>query len=84
MYSWWLDNETIRPYQFALYRAAERAFSNPAKEFGCRYWRDSFALLSIEFLGAFPLGKLPLLLLDDKSTIAESTVIMVYFEALFP
>ena len=43
-----------------------------------------FALRSIEFLEAFPLGKLPLLLLDDKSTIAESTVIMDYLEALFP
>jgi glutathione S-transferase len=43
-----------------------------------------FALRSIEFLEAFPLGKLPLLLLDDESTIAESTVIMDYLEALFP
>jgi glutathione S-transferase len=43
-----------------------------------------FALRSIECLEAFPLGKLPLLLLDDESTIAESTVIMDYLEALFP
>ncbi|MFQ3256630.1 MAG: glutathione S-transferase [Porticoccaceae bacterium] len=43
-----------------------------------------FALRSAEFLQAFPLGKLPLLLLKDKSTIAESTVIMDYLEALFP
>jgi len=37
-----------------------------------------FALCSSEFLEAFPPGKLPLLLLDDDSTIAESTVIMDY------
>jgi len=43
-----------------------------------------FALRSSEFLEAFPLGKLPLLLLDDGSTIAESTVIMDYLEAMFP
>ena len=43
-----------------------------------------FALRSNEFLRAFPLGKLPLLLLDDETTIAESTVIIDYLEALFP
>ena len=43
-----------------------------------------FSLRSAEFLQAFPLGKLPLLLLEDKSTIAESTVIIDYLEALFP
>lgn len=43
-----------------------------------------FALRSSEFLDAFPLGKIPLLALDDNTTLAESTVIMQYLEAVFP
>lgn len=39
-------------------------------------------LRSKEFLGAFPLGKIPLLELSNGNTIAESTVIMDYLEAL--
>jgi glutathione S-transferase len=46
--------------------------------------KPPFALRSSEFLQTFPLGKLPLLQLHDGSTIAESTVIMDYLEALFP
>ena len=39
-------------------------------------------LRSKAFLGTFPLGKIPLLELPNGNTIAESTVIMDYLEAL--
>lgn len=42
------------------------------------------ALRTKEFLDAFPLGKLPLLEIENGNTIAESTVIMDYLEALHP
>lgn len=41
-------------------------------------------LRSDEFKAKFPLGKIPLLLLDDGSVIAESWVIMEYLEDAFP
>ncbi len=37
-----------------------------------------------EFREAFPLGKVPILVLDDGTEIAESTVIMDYLEELHP
>ena len=37
-----------------------------------------------EFRAVFPLGKIPLLELDDGRMLAESTVIMDYLEDVFP
>ncbi|MBL0123669.1 MAG: glutathione S-transferase family protein [Betaproteobacteria bacterium] len=43
-----------------------------------------FALKSDEFKARFPLGKIPVLELDDGTCLAESWVIMEYLEDLFP
>ncbi|MEX0828543.1 MAG: glutathione S-transferase family protein [Haliea sp.] len=42
------------------------------------------ALRTPEFLARYPLGKVPVLELDDGNNLGESWVIMEYLEALFP
>jgi len=42
------------------------------------------ALRTPEFLSAYPLGKIPLLELDDNQVLAESIAIMEYIEDVFP
>ncbi len=78
-----------------FYTAAERGAPNPRrveiflKEKGIDLPTTSFALFKREhkgedFVAKYPLGKIPVLELDDGTVLSESVAICRYLDALYP